>query len=91
MEDITITCISLVNRYLTGNMTIAHLISKYFDIYFNNNSDLPDSEFFVLDEIFACLDGYTTDISLLNRNPDYYLDEKELKICLEKAVQKIPS
>lgn len=89
MNNITRDCIALVASYQNGKISVDDLIASYFGIYLVDNRSLPDGEFMVLDEIFACLDGYTTDSDLLNRNPDYYLNEEQLRECLKKAVAKL--
>ncbi|WP_352804302.1 colicin immunity domain-containing protein [Mesorhizobium sp. M0340] len=51
---------------------------------------MPEQDFKVIDEIFADIDAYTSDISLIRENPRFYLDDAQLRVKVAEALDRLP-
>ena len=76
----------LLKQYLTGEMNVDEFQATYLDRFKKEEREYPEPLYEILDELFGEVDSYTKDNQLLLEQPDFYLNEKELK---EKVAQKV--
>lgn len=87
LDEFTKNCLDLVRQYVGNEITLEKFRSSYFELYLNS-ADLPDdASFDVLDSLYAVLDLYTDDPTLLRNNPELYLTEDRVREEAERALK----
>ncbi|MER9755082.1 colicin immunity domain-containing protein [Mesorhizobium sp. M0166] len=81
---------ALVETFLAGEVDAPKLVEIYLKKFKDETRAIPDHDFRVLDEIFADIDSYTSDISLIRENPRFYLDEAQLRVKVAEALNRLP-
>ncbi|MER9073719.1 colicin immunity domain-containing protein [Mesorhizobium sp. M0904] len=81
---------ALVETFLAGEIDAPKLVEIYLKKFKNETRAIPEQEFKVIDEIFAGIDSYTSDISLIRENPRFYLDEAQLRVKVAEALDRLP-
>jgi hypothetical protein len=89
MSDVSREYRDIIEAYLSEKMAIGDLVDVYLRKFKSDYRKIPDEEFYVLDEIFACLDCLTTDVDLIAEKPDFHLNENQLKDHLVKALARL--
>ena len=82
--------LKLIEKYLENSISIDDLINHYFE-KFKNDNNINDTEFFILDELFGDLDSFTRDQELLDKKPDFFLNEAALKDKIAIAATRLTS
>ncbi|MER9560108.1 colicin immunity domain-containing protein [Mesorhizobium sp. M0323] len=81
---------ALVESFLAGEIEVPKLVEIYLKKFKDETRAIPDHEFEVLDEIFAYIDSYTSDVRLIRENPRFYLDEEQLRVKVAEALDRLP-
>ncbi len=71
MSDVSREYRDIIEAYLSEKMAQGDPLSSPEKVYKSDYRKIPDEEFYVLDEIFACLDCLTTDVDLIARKTGF--------------------
>jgi hypothetical protein len=82
---------ALLDRFLDHAISIETLQSLYFERFKNETRSMNEALFQVLDEVFAYLDGYTSDPALLAEKPNYFVGEAQLRERVQAASSRLES
>ena len=80
--------IDLIRSFLSGKIDASFFESEYLRIFKSETESMPDNIFFILDELFADVDDYCGDPTLIDI---YDIDEKELRKRCQIALEKLLS
>lgn len=78
----------LCEQFLNGTMSV-DVFSETFIDRFKVEKHLDEPFFLLLDEPFGNVDSFTTDTQLLAENPDFYLDEVDLREKVQQTVDRL--
>lgn len=85
----------LLHDYLAGALSAEEFQRAYLEHFKNENRELDDDLFEVLDELFGAVDAFCADPELLAElcvaKPGFYLDEKALRAKVAQASQRLAS
>ena len=79
----------LLERYLSGELTVERFQSMYLDRFKTEQQRLDEPLFELLDGLFGDVDSFTKDPELLAENPNFYLDEERLREEVRRVVKKL--
>ncbi len=79
--------LKLLQDYVYGRMSVTELQAVWRQLYLHgpdaHRPDLSDEVERVLHEMFAALDSFTTDRSVIAEDPEFFVTEKDVR---EKAI-----
>jgi len=79
----------LFRLFLSKNISVDDFLVVYFDHFKGERRVLDDDLYDILETAFGDADSYTSDIELLAKNPDFYMDEMRLRERIKSASIKI--
>lgn len=85
MKEISQEYELLLEKFLDGTMPVDEFQRVYLDRFKNEQRSLDDALYEVLEGVFGDVDSFTTDQQLLAENPDFYLDEPQLREKIRQA------
>jgi hypothetical protein len=78
--------ISLIQKFFVGDITVAQFEYLYLDMFKNENEELPEDVYEVLNTLFLDVDAYCEDPSLRVEGD---LDEESLRVSAKVALDKL--
>ena len=78
-----------MQEYLDHRCTAEALVIKFLETFKNEEREMDEHTFEVLDELFAIADAFTEDTFLLSEDPDYYVDEHALRERAGQALTRL--
>ena len=75
----------LLEKFLDGTMPVDEFQTVYLDRFKTEQRSLNDALYEILEGVFGDVDSLTTDQQLLAENPDFYLDESQLREKIRQA------
>jgi Bacterial self-protective colicin-like immunity len=85
--------LSLLKRFLANEVSAEEFQAAYLGIFKHENRQLDPSLFSILDTLFGDVDSFVSDPELRAelelQNPDFYLDEAELRHKVLDAYERL--
>ena len=81
--------VTMMQHFLDGNIPTPDFEKSYLSKFKNEPRNLDDKEFEILDALFGDIDAYTSDASLIAENPNFYVNESQLRESVAMAVKKL--
>lgn len=79
----------MMQDFMQGVLPTTGFAAAYLDKFKNETRELGEEEFEILDELFGDVDAYTPDTSLIAQNPNFYIDEVQLRERVAMAIVKL--
>jgi hypothetical protein len=79
----------LLDRFLSGAMTVEEFQVTYLDRFKTEERPLDEPLYQLLDELFGDVDAFGTDPKLFVEHPDFYLDENGLREKVRRAAARL--
>ena len=79
----------LLERFVRHEIDIDSFQRSYFDKFKNDPREMDETVFRILDTLFGDIDSFTTDASLLQKDPAFYLDEAGLRKRVVQATEQL--
>ena len=89
MNDIYADYRFLLDRFLKDNMSVEEFQTAYFDRFKNETRNLDEALFKLLDGLFGDIDAFSTDPQLLAAQPDFYLNEQQLRERVQQVAKRL--
>lgn len=80
---------SMMEGYLSKAYSLEEFAQFFFERFKNEQLPLSEDVYCVLDKLFGDLDALTDDESLLQSDPDYYLNAGQVHHCVECAYEAL--
>ncbi len=91
MRDVKKEYEALICLFLCGNLSVDEFQLKYMNKFKTESRVLSGGLYEVLEEVFGCVDSFTTDVELLSEKPNFYLTELQLREKMERAADRLRS
>ena len=79
----------MMQDFMQGAMSTTEFVTGYLKKFKNETRELDEEEFEILDELFGDIDAYTPETSLIVENPNFYIDERQLRERVAMAIKKL--
>lgn len=79
MSDVYVEYGLLLDLFLNRKISVEEFQATYLDRFKNEQRQLDEPLFELLDGLFGDVDAFSTDLELIAENPEYYLDEAGLR------------
>lgn len=83
----------LLDRYIRGEFSVQEFQTRYLNRFKNEDRQLDDELFAILDELFGDVDAFSGDpmvrVELQSKTPGFYLDENQLRERVIRASREI--
>jgi hypothetical protein len=76
-------------EFLDGDISVSEFQSSYLSKFKGEKRVLGESFYGVLEDVFGCVDSFTLDVELLSQNPNFYLNEMQLRAKVRQAVDRL--
>jgi Bacterial self-protective colicin-like immunity len=80
---------SMMQELMKGTITTTDFVTAYLNKFKSETRELDEVEFGILDELFGDIDAYTSDTNLIAENPNFYIDENQLRERVVMAKTKL--
>ena len=80
--------IALMSGFVEGDIPVEQFV-KRFIAAFKEEDSIPQEYFDVLDSVFADADSYSADVELRAENPEFYIDEDQLRESVRAARENL--
>lgn len=80
--------VNLCQYYLSGKISVENFSKEFEMFYIDDARDFPDIEHYILDDMFDAIDNYEPIKEERDAEPTY-IDENELKIRVQEALNKL--
>lgn len=81
--------IDLIKQFLEKKIPAKIFEKTYRETFLNDDSDINEEIFFLLDELFVYVYGYTEDPYLLESFPEGHFNEDQLRGAATKTLEKL--
>jgi hypothetical protein len=89
MSDVYTEYGALIDRFLNGEMSAQEFRSAYLDRFKKEERMLDESLFELLQGLFGDVDVFSTDLALLEQEPELYIDETALRQKAKQALKRL--
>ncbi len=79
----------MVHTFMHQGMPVQEFVTRYLTKFKVETRALDEETFRILDEIFADVDAYTPDETLIAENPDFYINEYQLRKSMAIQLEKL--
>lgn len=79
----------LIESFLARSISALDFEKTYRETFLNDDSDITEEIFFLLDELFVYVYGYTEDPYLLESFPEGHFNEDQLRDAAAKTLEKL--
>lgn len=79
----------MMQEFMQGSVSTTDFVTAYLNKFKSETRELDEGEFEILDELFGDIDAYTSDTKLIAENPNYYIDENQLRERVAMAKTKL--
>ncbi|MEO3714468.1 colicin immunity domain-containing protein [Roseateles flavus] len=89
MSDAKTEYEALIHQFLCGNLPVNEFQIEYMSKFKGEKRILSVNLYELLEEIFGCVDSFTTDFELLSEKPNFYMTESQLRERLQTTVRRL--
>ena len=93
MSSVTNKYLSLMGKFISGEMSVVDFQTSYLDLFKNESEQLDSASFKILDVLFGDIDSFVLDSELRaeleSQNPGFYLDELTLRRRVADACEDL--
>ena len=79
----------LMEDFMRKDISTMDFVVAYLNKFKSETRELDEQEFYILDELFADIDHYTQDSSLIAEYPNLLIDENQLRERVAIAQMKL--
>lgn len=80
---------NLIEEFLKKSISVSDFEKTYLEKFKQETGEMEEEEFLILDNLFAEVDAYTDDLKAVADEPEYYIDENQLRASAEKTLEEL--
>lgn len=89
MTSITDDYLCTLKDFIEGRLSVSEFEASYLAKFKNEVREMDELTFEVLDSLFGDVDAFTDDSALLSENPEFYIDENQLRSRVSQAISQL--